>query len=64
VYLSDTIDGWKRAFRQVAQLDSIPEDIQHEFQLKWFSSKGLARECDDKHALPAAPAAASAWSAG
>jgi hypothetical protein len=45
--------GWTRAFRQLAraQLDSVSEQIQHEFQLRWFESKGLARQCDDKPAL-------------
>jgi hypothetical protein len=45
-------DGWTFAFRRVARLSSsVPETIQHEFQLLWFEAKWLARQCDDKRAL-------------
>jgi hypothetical protein len=52
-FLADCGSGWTRAFRQLAraQLGSVSEEIQHEFQLRWFESKGLARQCDDKPAL-------------
>jgi hypothetical protein len=52
-FLADCGSGWTRAFRQLAraQLGSVSEQIQHEFQLRWFESKGLARQCDDKPAL-------------
>jgi hypothetical protein len=45
--------GWTRAFRRLARakLDSVSEQIKHEFQLRWFESKGLAVRCDDKPAL-------------
>ena len=34
--------------RHVAHLNTVPENIRHEFQLLWFEAKWLASKCDDK----------------
>jgi hypothetical protein len=50
--VADQVDGWTKTLREVARrLDRVPENIQHEFQLLWFESKGLAAQCEDKRAL-------------
>ena len=41
--------GWTIAFRRVRQLESVPENIRHKFQLLWFEENTLWS--DDKHAL-------------
>src|SRR6516165_288879 len=39
---------WTTVFRQIAQLRSVPESIQHEFQLLWVSSKlSMQSPCND-----------------
>jgi hypothetical protein len=45
--------GWTRAFRQLArvQLDSVSDEIRHVFQLRWFESKWLPAQCEDKPAM-------------
>jgi hypothetical protein len=42
--------GWTTVFRQIAQLRSVPESIQREFQLLWVSSK-LSMRCPCNSAL-------------
>lgn len=47
--LKNIVGGWTIAFQHVRQLESVPENIRHEFQLLWFEEDTL--RSDDKHAL-------------
>jgi hypothetical protein len=49
VLKNSIMGGWTIAFRRVRQLESVPENIRHKFQLLWFEENTLWS--DDKHAL-------------